>query len=94
MKLPVPLGFDWNKANINKSWEKHKVSSREAEELFINKPLLIFDDKKHSIKEKRLVAYGRTNKDRKLTIVFTFRKEKLRVISARDQNRKERKVYE
>src|SRR3989344_2521093 len=34
MKLPVPLGFDWNKANINKSWEKHKVSSREAEELF------------------------------------------------------------
>lgn len=93
-KLPVPLVFDWDKGNTEKNWAKHKVHFKEAEEVFFNKPLKIFEDEKHSQKEKRLLAYGSTNKRRKLTIIFTIRKETVRVISARNQNIKERKVYE
>ncbi len=87
-------GFDWNKGNIDKNWIKHKVTVKECEEVFFNLPLLLFTDKKHSQKENRIVAYGLTDKGRTLTIVFTIRENKIRVISARDQQKKERRLYE
>ena len=93
MKLPVPVSFDWDKGNLEKSWEKHKVHFKEAEEVFFSKPLKIFPDKKHSKKENRYVAFGITNLKRKLTIIFIIRKNKIRVISARNQSKKERKEY-
>lgn len=92
-KLPVPLSFDWDKSNLDKNWKKHKVHYKEAEEVFFNKPLKIFPDKKHSKKEKRFVALGITNKRRGLTIIFTVRSNNIRVISARNQNKKERGIY-
>ncbi|PIQ69936.1 hypothetical protein COS55_01010 [Candidatus Shapirobacteria bacterium CG03_land_8_20_14_0_80_40_19] len=94
MKLPVPLSFDWNEGNLDKNWLKHKVSLKEAEEIFFNRPLKIFEDEKHSQKEERLLAYGITNRRRQLMIVFTLRGEKIRIISARNQNKKERRIYE
>lgn len=93
-KLPVPLAFNWDKGNTEKNWAKHKVHFKEAEEVFFNKPLKTFEDKKHSQKEDRFVALGITNKGRKLYIVFTIRNKKIRIISARNQGLKERKFYE
>jgi len=93
MKLPVPISFNWDKGNINKSWEKHKVHFKEAEEVFFNKPIKIFPDTKHTIKERRFMALGVTDNLRKLAVIFTIRNEEIRVISARNQNKKERKKY-
>lgn len=93
MKLPAPISFNWDKGNLEKSWKKHKVHFKEAEEVFFNKPLKIFLDEKHSKKENRYVAFGVTNLKRKLTIIFTIRKNKIRVISTRNQSKKERKAY-
>lgn len=92
-KLPAPLSFDWDQGNIDKNWKKHKVHYKEAEETFLNKPLVVFPDKKHSTIEKRFQALGITNNKRMLSIFFTVRGEKIRVISARNQNKKERKRY-
>lgn len=89
-----PIKFDWNKGNIDKNWKRHKVDFRECEEIFSNQPLKIFYDEKHSQKEGRFLAYGITNRQRKLTVIFTIRNKKIRVISARNQNRKERRKYE
>lgn len=89
-----PLKFTWDKNNKNKNWLKHKVESREAEEIFFNRPLKTLYDIKHSQKEGRFIALGITNKGRKLIIAFTIRDKKIRVISARNQSRKERKLYE
>ncbi len=86
-------GFEWDKGNINKNWEKHRVSHTECEEVFFNEPLVVGIDEKHSEEEHRLYLLGRTDKGRLLFIVFTTRKEKIRVISARDMNKKERKAY-
>jgi|SRR3989344_6052846 len=94
MKLPTPLSFDWDEGNKDKNWKKHKVFYKEAEEVFFNKPLEIFEDPMHSSLEQRYVIYGFTNKDRKLTVVFTYRRNKIRVISARNQSKKERIIYE
>lgn len=87
-------GFDWDKGNELKNWEGHSVKKIEAEQVFFNHPLLVFDTYAQN-DEKRLLALGVTNGGRFLTIIFTIRKKKLiRVISARDMSRKERKAYE
>lgn len=94
MKIPKPIAFDWDKGNTDKNLYKHNVSNREAEEIFSDESLKIFEDIKHSYKEQRFVVYGVTNLNRKLTIVFTVRKQNIRIISARDQNKKEKITYE
>ena len=93
MKLPVPLAFDWDQGNIEKNWARHRVHYKEAEEVFFNRPLATFKDIKHLQKEDRFVALGITDKKRKLHIVFTIRERKIRVISARDQSKKERTIF-
>lgn len=86
-------GFDWDKGNSEKNWIRHKVTAKECEETFFNLPLVSGVDKKHTKSEKRWYALGRTDSNRTLFIVFTIRKNLIRVISARDMNKKERKIY-
>jgi uncharacterized protein len=87
-------GFDWDDGNISKNWEKHSVLPSECEEVFFNKPILLYEDIKHSIQEKRAYVLGKTNSNRQLFIVFTMRSENVRIISARDMNRREREIYD
>ena len=87
-------GFEWDDGNLLKNWVKHGVSAPECEQIFFNKPLITGHDKKHSQKEFRIFALGQTDAGRLFFVVFTIRNELIRVISARNMNRKERKVYE
>lgn len=94
MKLPKPpIEFERDKGNTDKNFLKHNVTTKEAEEPFADKSVEVFEDVKHSGSEKRFVACGRTKLNRKLTIIFTLKGQKIRVISARDQSKKERKMY-
>ena len=34
-------GFEWDKNNIDKNWEKHHVTPMESEQIFFNNPLLV-----------------------------------------------------
>jgi uncharacterized DUF497 family protein len=86
-------GFEWDENNSEKIWVKHHVYSDECEELFFNLPLIVSRDKKHSRTEKRYYALGQTNGGRLLFVAFTIRNNKIRVISARDMNQKEARVY-
>ena len=88
------IGFDWDEGNILKNWEKHGVSASECEQIFFNFPLIASPDEIHSIRETRFYALGHTDARRCLFISFTIRKDLIRVISARDMNRKERRIYE
>lgn len=87
-------GFEWDEGNLLKNWEKHKVSASECEQIFFNQPLVVAEDEKHSTKEARFFALGQTDMGRLLFVVVAVRKKLIRVISARDMNRKERKAYE
>ena len=88
-------GFEWDEGNARKN-EKHGVSIAETEQVFFNTPLLLLEDIKHSRRELRFHALGKTDKVRLLHFTFTLRKagERIRVISARDMHRKERVIYE
>lgn len=87
------LGFEWDAANEIKNVTKHQVSCAECEQIFFNTPLLCHEDSKHSLMEMRAYALGRTDSGRELFIAFTNRNNLIRVISARDMSKKERKVY-
>jgi len=88
-------GFDWDIGNSRKSAEKHDVSQVEAESIFFNDPLIVADEK-HSGTERRFNALGKTAQNRLLHVTFTLRRNGtiIRVISARDMHRKERKFYD
>ncbi len=87
------VGFDWDEGNKQKNWEKHQVDYTECEQVFFNKPLLINKDSTHSSQEQRYYVLGQTDISRALFLVFTVRNNKIRIISARDQSRKERMIY-
>lgn len=87
-------GFEWDAHNAEKNWQKHRVTPSECEQTFFNRPLVVADDVRHSEKENRLYALGHTDAGRTLFVVFTVRLDKIRVISARDMTRKERKAYQ
>lgn len=94
MKLPTPIKFEWDEGNIDKNWKKHKVHYKEIEEIFFNKPIKIYRNIKHSKLETRLIILGITNRKRKFHVTFTIRNSRIRIVSARDQSKKERKIYE
>jgi uncharacterized protein len=87
-------GFEWDQHNSEKINTKHAVTSVECEQVFFNIPVITGDDVKHSKTENRFYVLGQTDSGRLLFMVFTVRNDKLRVISARDMNRKERRIYQ
>ena len=86
-------GFEWDDGNQTKNWEKHDVSMGECEQIFFRQPLIVRRDMKHSKAEIRYYALGRTDAERLLFLVFAVRKDQIRVISARDMTRAEKKRY-
>jgi uncharacterized protein len=92
-RLRGAIGLDWDSGNVEKNWKKHAVRSTECEELFHRAPLAAPQLSGRATDEERFVALGRTALGRLLSIVFTFRGDRIRVISARDMSRKERQRY-
>ncbi|MFH2053496.1 MAG: BrnT family toxin [bacterium] len=93
-KLQACTGFEWDEGNLLKNWEKHGVTAAECEQLFFNRPLIAHPDESHSLEEDRFYLLGQADTGRRLFLVFTIREDRIRVISARDMSRKERRSYE
>jgi uncharacterized protein len=94
-ELDLAEGFDWDEGNARKSAEKHGVSQAESESVFFCDPLLVVPDPRHSQTEPRYHALGQAVSGRLLHVVFTLRAQGtlIRVISARNMNRRERAIY-
>jgi uncharacterized protein len=90
------VGFDWDDGNGRKNLDKHEVSQKEAEEVFLDPMILMLEDVKHSQAEERFQALGESASGRRLHVTFTLRDDgtKIRVISARQMHRKERALYD
>ena len=86
--------FDWDKGNRNKNFIKHQVTDEECEEVFFDPQKKSVNDELHSGQELRYLLIGRTKIGRVLFIVFTVREEKISIISDRDLNKRERRLYE
>ncbi len=86
-------GFEWDDGNSAKNWLRHEVQQSEAEQALLNTPVVVNVTRKHAAAEARLIALGQTDAGRLLTVVFTVRGTKVRVISARAMSKPERKIY-
>jgi uncharacterized DUF497 family protein len=87
-------GFQWDEGNADKNWDNHRVSRSECEQVFFNMPLVAREDPAHSQTEDRFWALGQTDTGRRLFVVYTFRGDLIRVISARNMTPRERREYE
>jgi uncharacterized DUF497 family protein len=89
-------GFDRDESNTSKNRERHQVTQEEAEDVFFQEPLVLVvrSDVRHSKGERRYYVLGQTGAGRRLFVVFTLRRHRIRVISARDMNRNETGIYE
>ncbi len=86
------LEFEWDQGNQNKNL-KHGVQDQEAEEVFFDQRKRVLRDPLHSLNEARHILIGTTKLGRLLFVVFTIRGRKIRIISVRDINQKEKHLY-
>ena len=91
--LETATGFDWDDGNASKVAVRHNVQPGECEQVFFREPFVVNHNERHSKGEIRWQALGRTSGDRWLFLVFTFRGILIRVLHAREMNRKERIRY-
>jgi hypothetical protein len=70
------------------------VSFDEALTVFADPLARIFDDQDHSIEERREIIVGHSAKKRLLVICFSAREDTVRVFSAREGTKGERRDYE
>lgn len=89
----TPLAFEWDHGNREKNERKHGVTDGECEEVFFDPGKRLLRDAVHSGSEERHLLIGATQSGRVLFVVFTMRSRSLRIISARDLNRKEQHLY-
>lgn len=92
--IPEPVTFDWDKGNKDKNVVKHGIINEDAESVFLDNKSLLAEDLEHSTFEDRYQIIGRSEHGSLLSIFFTIRNKKLRIISARKTNKKERNIYE
>lgn len=88
--------FEWDHGNSTKSLQKHKISSASAEEAFVNKDLLVplGIQIEPIYSEPRFGALGTDFSGTKVSLCFTIREGRIRIISARPMSKTERKNYE
>ncbi len=87
--------FDWDGGNSTKSTTKHGVSTEEVESVFnLRMAVPIGRQVSPMVDEERLCVVGPTLNEKFISVVFTLRDGKIRPISSRPANKKEKLVYE
>jgi uncharacterized protein len=88
------LLFEWDPDKAITNLAKHGVSFEEAKTVFGDpNELTIFDDD-HSDEEDRYLSLGTSNLGRVVVVSYTERDDRIRIISARAANKRERRQYE
>lgn len=86
--------FEWDPDKASGNLSRHGVSFAEAQTVFLDPLALDGPDPDHSMREERALVVGRSFQGRLLVVVFTERNGAIRIISAREATRGERKAYE
>ncbi len=90
----MSLIFEWDEEKAASNLEKHGVSFEEASTVFAGSLSLTINDPLHSFEEKRFITIGDSMELEILVVVPAERDAKIRIISAREAIRKEKRDYE
>jgi uncharacterized protein len=87
------MPFEWDSEKNDGNVHKHKINFEDATAIF-DGPLLEMEDTREDYGEPRIAAIGAGTGGLILFVVYTWRGQNRRIISARQANRKEREMYE
>jgi len=82
--------FDWDDGN-RKHIARHAITPQEAEEAAVIEPLEVAVQRHGN--EERVLCFGRTNAGRMLTILYTERRSKIRVVTAYEMTKEQQQLY-
>ena len=88
------MEFEWDSEKAAANEHKHNVSFPEAATVFGDPLALTFDDPDHSAGEQRFLTFGQTANTRFIVVSHVDRGSTVRIISAREMTRTERRIYE
>ena len=84
------MEFDWDADNVQHI-ARHGIDPEEAEEAVLIEPLEA-DVQPHE-SEERVLCFGRTKSARLLTILYTERRGKIRVVTAYEMTKPQQQMY-
>lgn len=88
----MDTSFEWDKEKNIENIQKHDIDFSTAQYAFIDPKRVIAKDLSHSKDEKRYFCFGKV-KGGVLTVRFTYRNNKIRIIGA-GYWRKGKRIYE
>ena len=88
------MKFDWDPEKAAENAAKHGVSFDQAIKAFDDPDAIFIDDPEHSVGEVRERLLGAADETGIVLVVFTVREgDMLRIISAREATKEEKKIY-
>ena len=86
--------FEWDDDKADANYRKHGVSFNEACTVFADDYMLSYPDNRQDYGEQRYLAYGMSAYGRMLTVIWTYRNNRYRLISSFPPEPQQRKDYE
>ncbi len=83
----------WDPVKTESNLRKHKVRFSDAESVLFDPAAMTREDE-GADEEQRFVTIGKDSLERTLVVVYTYRGEEIRMISARRATARERRCYE
>ena len=90
----MELAFEGDKQKAKINQRKHNICFEEASTVFDDPLAVNFDDPDHSTGENRYLIIGLSDQSKFLFVSYTDRDHKIRLISARKANKREKKAYD
>jgi uncharacterized protein len=88
------LTFEWDVTKAAANLRKHHVSFEEATTVFLDPHARLYEDPDSDVGEARFLLVGVSAATRMLVVVHVERAAHLRIISAREATRRERRAME
>lgn len=85
------MQFEWDENKNDQNLSKHAIDFADAHLIF-EKPLLTRVDDRFDYGEKRWIGLGKLDTVI-VVVVFTKRRDRIRIISIRKANKQERSIY-
>ena len=86
------MKFEWDETKNQININKHGIPFQLAAKVFLDEHVIILPDELHSAAEDRSIAIGKVGKI--LYVVFTERRDTIRLISARKATKLEAQLYD
>ena len=88
------MRFEWDRRKASSNRKKHDISFEEAATAVRDVLAVTGPDPDHSFGEQRFITFGVSAAGRLLVVAHTEREGVVRIISARESTRNERRIYE